>query len=113
MTGIDHMDAIGLAGRDALAAIIRDHPQVERVLCGHLHRPIQTRFAGTLASTCPSPAHQVALDLEPDGPSAFVMEPPGYQLHLWNEASGVVSHTVAIGDYAGPFPFFAGGKLID
>lgn len=113
LTGIGHMDDIGLAGSDALAAVIARYPNVERVLCGHLHRPIQVRFAGTIASTCPSPAHQVALDLAPDAPSRFMMEPPGYQLHQWRATTGVVSHTAFIGDFAGPYPFYDGGKLID
>lgn len=112
-TGIGHMDRIGLDGASALAAVIRRHPNVERVLCGHLHRPIQVRFAGTIASTCPSPAHQVALDLEPDAPSRFMMEPPGYQLHKWSAATGIVSHTAFIGEFAGPYPFYEGGQLID
>jgi 3',5'-cyclic AMP phosphodiesterase CpdA len=112
-TGIGHMDDIGLNGADALAAVIRRYPNVERVLCGHIHRPIQMRFAGTIASVCPSPAHQVALDLAPDAPSRFMMEPPGYQLHQWSEANGVVSHTAFIGEFAGPYPFYEGGKLID
>lgn len=112
-TWIGHMDKIGLADSTGLAQVIARHRQVERVLCGHLHRPIQVRFAGTIASTCPSPAHQVALDLDPDAPSRFMMEPPGYQLHAWNDASGLVSHTVFIGEFAGPYPFFDGEKLID
>jgi 3',5'-cyclic-AMP phosphodiesterase len=112
-TLIGHMDKLGLQGGEALAEVIARHPQVERVLCGHLHRPIEYRFAGTIASTCPSPAHQVALDLDPDAPSAFRMEPPGFQLHAWREGAGVVSHTAFIGDFAGPFPFHEGGRLID
>lgn len=104
-TLISHMDKPGLPGTDALARVIARHPQVERVLCGHLHRPIQVRFGGTLASTCPSPAHQVALNFEPDAPLTFAMEPPGFQLHAWREGFGVVSHTAYIGDFAGPFPF--------
>ena len=113
-TLIGHMDKLGLLrGSDGLAKVIARHPQVERVLCGHLHRPIQARFAGTLASTCPSPAHQVALDLAPDAASAFTMEPPGFQLHGWKKGFGVVSHTAFIGDFAGPFPFSENGKLID
>ena len=112
-TLIGHMDKIGLQGAADLARVIQRHPQVERVLCGHLHRPIETRFGGTIASTCPSPAHQVALDLDPDAESAFRMEPPGFQLHAWVEGAGVVSHTAFIGDFAGPFPFFENGKLID
>ena len=112
-TLIGHMDKLGLQGGEALAEVIARHPQVERVLCGHLHRPIEYRFAGTIASTCPSPAHQVALDLDPQAVSAFRMEPPGFQLHAWREGTGVVSHTAFIGDFAGPFPFHEGGRLID
>ena len=112
-TQIGHMDEIGLEGRDALAAVIARHPQVERVLCGHLHRPIQFRFAGTLASTCPSPAHQVALNLSPEAPSRFKMEPPAFQLHAWREGAGLVSHTAYIGDFGGSHPFFEGDQLID
>lgn len=112
-TLIGHMDEIGLEGSDALAQVIARHPQVERVLCGHLHRPIQYRFAGTIASTSPSPAHQVALDLSPDGPSHFRMEPPAFQLHAWRKGMGVVSHTAYIGDFAGPYPFVEGDQLID
>jgi 3',5'-cyclic AMP phosphodiesterase CpdA len=104
-TGIEHMDDAGLDNADGLAAVMRRHPQVERVLCGHLHRPIQARFAGTIASTCPSPVHQITLDLRPDAPGSFIMEPPGYQLHTWAAATGIVSHTAVIGAFAGPYRF--------
>ncbi|HEX3480322.1 MAG TPA: hypothetical protein VHT91_35160, partial [Kofleriaceae bacterium] len=66
-----------------------------------------------IASTAPSPSHQVALDLADDAASRFMLEPPGFQLHLWREGAGVVTHTAAIGDFAGPYPFFEDGKLID
>ena len=112
-TLIGHMDRVGLEGSEALARVIARHPQVERVLCGHLHRPIQYRFAGTIASTSPSPAHQVALDLSPHAPSDFKMEPPAFQLHAWREGIGVVSHTAYIGHFAGPYPFHEGNQLID
>ena len=112
VTGIGHMDKVGLAGRDDLAAVIARHPQVERVIAGHLHRPITVRFAGTVASTCPSPAHQVALDLAPDAADDFVMEPPAFQLHWWN-GQALVTHTAYIGEFDGPHPFRMQGKLID
>ena len=112
-TGIGHMDEQPLTNPEDLEPVIRRHPQVERVLCGHLHRSIMARFGGTIASTCPSPAHQVALDLARDAQSRFVMEPPGFQLHLWRKGHGVVTHTAAIGQFDGPYPFYEGGKLID
>ena len=112
-TGIGHMDKIHLVRPEDLEEIIVKHPQVERVISGHLHRSIIKRFGGTIASTCPSPSHQVALDLDDEAASRFVMEPPGFQLHLWRRGDGLVSHTAALGEFAGPYPFYEGGKLID
>lgn len=112
-TFIGHMDEQGLENADGLAAVVRKHPQVERLLCGHLHRPIEARFAGTVACTAPSPAHQVALVLAEDAASRFVMEPPAYRLHAWTAQTGVISHTAYVGAYAGPYPFHENGKLID
>lgn len=101
-TGVGHVDALGLEGAAALEQVVYRYPQVERLLCGHLHRAALARFAGTLASTCPSTAHQVALDLQPDAPACFVMEPPGYQLHHWT-GGRLVTHTAVLGDFAQPF----------
>lgn len=113
-TFIVHMDEIGLEGREQFAAVLARHRHVVRVVCGHLHRSIEAQVAGVTASTCPSPAHQVALDLAPAAPARFMMEPPGYQLHKWSPETGVVSHTVLIGKFAGPYPFFeADGSLVD
>lgn len=113
LTGIDHMDAIGLTGREPFARVVERHPQVVRILCGHLHRSIFSTVGHRLALTCPSPAHQVALDLRRAGPSAFQMEPPGFMLHHWVDGR-LNTHVVNVGDHAGPFPFFMeDGSLID
>jgi 3',5'-cyclic AMP phosphodiesterase CpdA len=78
-TLIGHMDEIGLReGAAELEALVARHPQVQRLVCGHLHRSIQARFGGSLAMTAPSPAHQVCLDLAPDATSAWTLEPPGF-----------------------------------
>ena len=113
-TFIGHMDEIGLqqGGRE-LAAVIAAHPQVERIVCGHLHRSIQARFAGTIAMTAPSTAHAVALDLATDAASEFAMQPPGYLVHVWSPTGGVVSHLAFSGAFDGPYPFHDGGGLID
>lgn len=100
-TGLAEMDSIALrTGVAALDALLRAHPQVERVVCGHVHRPIMRRFGGTLACICPSTAHQLAFDLHASAPAAFVMEPPGFLLHLWC-ADELVTHQLAVRD-AGP-----------
>jgi 3',5'-cyclic-AMP phosphodiesterase len=113
-TFIGHMDEIGLQqGERGLAAVISRHPQVERIVCGHLHRSIQARFAGTIAMTAPSTAHAVALDLATDAASEFAMQPPGYLVHAWSETGRVVSHLAFSGTFDGPYRFHDGGGLID
>jgi 3',5'-cyclic-AMP phosphodiesterase len=104
-TGIRRMDQAGLSGSSAFAEIIRGHPQIERVICGHLHRAIESRFAGTIAGTAPSTAHQIVLDLRPEARLSFAFEPPGYQLHYWREGISLVTHTAVIGDWPGPYRF--------
>jgi Icc protein len=113
-TFIGHMDEIGLqrGGRE-LAAVISRHPQVERIVCGHLHRSIQARFAGTIALTAPSTAHAVALDLAPDAASEFAMQPPGFLVHAWSTTGHVASHLEFCGRFDGPYPFHDEGALID
>jgi 3',5'-cyclic AMP phosphodiesterase CpdA len=113
-TLIGHMDDIGLLqGAAELEVLVAQHPNVERIICGHLHRSIQVRFGGTLAMTVPSPAHQVCLDLAPDAASAWTLEPPGFALHALSDTQQLISHTVASGRFDGPHPFHDGGQLID
>lgn len=113
-TLIGHMDAIGLLqGAEELEALLRRHANVERVICGHLHRPISVRFGGTIASTCPAPAHQVVLDLQDDAASAWNLEPGAFQVHVWEPGTGLVTHQASVGRFPGPFPFHDGGVLID
>ena len=103
--GMAQMDKINLRNAPAFAAIIARHRQVDRIICGHHHRPIVARVAHAIASISPSVAHQVEMSLDPHDPGAFVFEPPAFQLHLWTAASGIASHTVYVDDYPGPFPF--------
>ena len=104
-THIPGMDNFGLEGIAGLRQVVERNPQVERLLCGHLHRQIEARFAGTIASTCPSPAHQINLDFRPDGVFGYTLEPPGFQLHIFAEGEPLVTHTVPIGDWPGPYSF--------
>ncbi len=107
VTGIAHMDEINLRDAAAFTDVVARHRQVERIVCGHVHRPVVTRVAHAIASIAPSVAHQVEFDLRPGAPSAFVMEPPAFQIHAWSADTGIVSHTVMVEAYAGPFPFIA------
>ena len=113
-TLIGHMDAIGLLeGASELEAIVAHHPNVERVICGHLHRAIDVRFGGTIACTTPAPGHQVALDLDPRAESRWMLEPPGFRVLAQDSRGRVVTHIAASGEFEGPYPFHEGGQLID
>jgi len=112
-SAIVHMDKEEFHGWKQFQSLISEHPQVERILCGHLHRPIFRRFAGTAATTCPAIGMQLYLDLREGAPSTFIMEPPAIMLHLWTERWGektLLTHISVIeekaGQYGGPHPFF-------
>ena len=103
--GIAHMDAIALFEPARFIDVLRRHAQVERVVCGHHHRPIVGRAGQAIATVCPSVAHQVELDLSEHAPAALVLEPPAFQIHRWRAETGFVSHTTLVDLYPGPYPF--------
>lgn len=98
-TGVEGMDELKCANGAALGAIVARHPQVERIVCGHVHRPICVRWHGTVLTTAPGTAHQVALDFRPGRPVAWIMEPPACHLHHWTPETGLVTHVSYIGDH--------------
>jgi 3',5'-cyclic-AMP phosphodiesterase len=111
-TGIGHMDDIGLSARASLEALLSQHPQVELIVCGHLHRNIRATVGGRPVMTAPSTAHTVQLDIAHDAPAMFRMEPPGYLLHWWSGTT-LVTHHVCSAPSDGPYPFFdAHGHLL-
>ena len=113
-TLIGHMDQIGLLqGGPELETIVRRFPNVERLICGHLHRAIEVRFGGSIACTTPAPAHQVVLDLDPSAPSQWLLEPPAFRVLALPEGGRLVSHLAPIGNFEGPYPFHDEGGLID
>lgn len=110
-TGIAEMDAFGLErGAADLADLIEAHGDIQRVLCGHLHRPIQTLWAGTLCQTAPATGFQIALRLAPSVPFGWVAEPAAVALHLW-DGDGLISHLSYIGDH-GPVRRFGDGAVL-
>jgi 3',5'-cyclic AMP phosphodiesterase CpdA len=81
-TGVGAWDAIGLAPGDraALVRVLDGHPQVTRVVAGHVHQSITGAVAGRPALTVPSTYVQARLDFTAArlslGPG-----PRGYALH--------------------------------
>jgi Icc protein len=84
LTGVAPMDALGVpeADRRALAALLGRHPQVQRVVCGHVHRTIVSALGGVPVFTCPGSHRQLALDFDPGAELALADEPPGFAVHV-------------------------------
>lgn len=116
IAGIWHMDRQNLLNASELEPIVRQHPRVQLVAAGHVHRTALTMFAGTVATICPAPNHAVDLDLGELREPSFKIEPPSFHLHTWfpgDTFGHVVTHAVPIGEFDGPHPFFGpDGKLL-
>jgi 3',5'-cyclic AMP phosphodiesterase CpdA len=98
-TGLPGFDAIGCADGPALAEVVADHDNVVGVLCGHVHRMIQSAWAGTVATVAPSTGFGFPLDLNTGGFASRVLEPPACLLHLWRPEQGLTTHVSYIGDF--------------
>ena len=85
-------------------AVINQHPQVKKIITGHIHRPIERQFAGANLCVTNATAAQVGLDLSPidpddhDGRPLIVDEPPGFSLHFW-DGEEIVTHRGVAGDF--------------
>lgn len=77
---------------DLTAAVAR-HPQVKRLLCGHVHCLHREPWAGTVATIMPS----VAADLRKDGDAA-IDAAPLYLLHVASNGGALASHTRIVTD---------------
>lgn len=87
-----------------LAAVVRRHPQILRMISGHLHRAIVTGWHGSTLAVCPSSAPQVAIDFRaidgenPDGRDMIIAEPPGFALHYWT-GRDLITHYASGGEH--------------
>ena len=104
-TGVPYLDLYSCRDGQRLAAVVARHPQVERIVCGHVHRFMQIRFGGTVLCTAPSTTTAIALRLKPDAEPASHVEPPALLLHHWQPGTGLITHFVPIGTFSGPYPF--------
>jgi 3',5'-cyclic AMP phosphodiesterase CpdA len=103
-SGVVHMDEMALQAPERLERVVAKHPQVQAVVCGHMHRLMSTRFGGTLAISAPSVAHQIALDLAEVPEPRYILEPPGFLLHRWDGVR-LTTHLVPSGDFGRGMPF--------
>ena len=106
VSGIPYLDEYRYVEAAPLESVLRSHSNIEAVLCGHVHRSMIRRWAGTVVVACPSTTTEIALQLRPEAEPLSYVGPPACLLHLWNPCHGLVSHTSYIGKYPGPYAFF-------
>ena len=76
---------------------VASRANIVAIICGHLHRPITTKWEGTTIAICPATSPQVALDMspidpeKPDNRPMIIADPPAYALHWWN-GSELITH---------------------
>ena len=90
-TGIRSLDGQPFVGRDALAAVVREHPQIERIVCGHVHQALVRTWCGTLGVTAPSTAPTLVLRLRGLG---LTWDRGGFLLHSARAVNGVTTKLV-------------------
>jgi 3',5'-cyclic AMP phosphodiesterase CpdA len=76
--GIEFLDGMRLVDGEALLNVVAAHPNVVRVMAGHVHRTIT---AG-LVTVAPSTYRQTGLELLPGRTPGYLDEPTGFLLHL-------------------------------
>lgn len=81
-TGMAEFDKYGFDGLDAFRALVEASPQIERIVCGHIHRTLTTRLGRALVSVCPSTTYAFALTLDEGARLGPQSDPPGFHLHL-------------------------------
>lgn len=105
VTGIPYLDDYRCFGATRMSALVGRHPQIERVLCGHVHRLMLQSFARSVLCTAPSLATTIALRLGVGAEPASFLEPPGFLLHHMPEDGRVLTHLIPLGEFPGPFDF--------
>jgi 3',5'-cyclic-AMP phosphodiesterase len=94
LCGIDGKDRNICYGGDELAGVIEAAGEtVIGLTCGHVHRPMFTRFARRQATMAPSVARANRLKL--DGREPSISDPPGLLVHHLQEGR-LVSHVVMV-----------------
>ncbi|WP_321814071.1 MULTISPECIES: phosphodiesterase [unclassified Paraburkholderia] len=105
-TGIPYLNLYGLRPPEALGVLPAKHAHAGRIIAGHVHRSMHTRFGAVPIVTCPRTTTQIALRLHGGVEAASLLEPPAFMLHHWSDAwDSAVSHLCYIGQFEGPLPF--------
>jgi 3',5'-cyclic AMP phosphodiesterase CpdA len=103
-TGLAFMDAMQPALDPRFESLIARHREVKLIVCGHVHRAVDTMFGGARVAVAGSTGFQFEFALDPDKPPRFSLETPSIRLHLWS-GDGVTSLVAPLADNWPSFGF--------
>lgn len=103
--GVTETDADDFIGAGEFSGLLRQHSNILRLSCGHIHLLTTSGWGGTALSTAPSIGMRLLLDLTKAQPSAFFTDAPAYQLHLLTSQGHLVTHTNFMDNPGGPYAF--------
>ncbi|MFI6157989.1 metallophosphoesterase [Kitasatospora sp. NPDC051170] len=92
---IPTVDRIRQFEEERLAEVVRRHPRVAALLCGHAHTPAATTFAGRPLLVAPGVVYTVTLPCE-GGPGASSDHPPMLAFHVLDDDGRVTTHYRAV-----------------
>jgi Icc protein len=85
------IDRIRQHGADRLAEVVRRHPQVVALLCGHAHTPAATTFAGRPLLVAPGVVSTLRLPWERGEPLDYEL-PPAIAFHILDDDGRLTTH---------------------
>jgi 3',5'-cyclic AMP phosphodiesterase CpdA len=96
-TGVPALDEFALPAPDqrALSAVVEHHPQLRRLVAGHVHRTMTGELAGRAVLTVPSTYLQARLNFGSEE-DEWVAEPAGFALHAVFDGE-LISHVQPVG----------------
>ncbi len=97
-TGLPYPDRLMCRNGDAFGDIVARYPQIQAIICGHVHRDVVTYWRGVPAYVTGSATFANGLILYPVDDVDPLFEPPTGRLFVW-ENGRLTSHISFIGSY--------------
>jgi 3',5'-cyclic AMP phosphodiesterase CpdA len=102
---VEETDKPPMEGANLLAKVVARHPQIERILCGHIHLMAQALWHGRLVMTAPSLGMRLSWHSDRIKTAGFFNTPPAFLWHMHNEDGVLVSHEFTLDQPDGPYQF--------
>jgi 3',5'-cyclic AMP phosphodiesterase CpdA len=98
-TGMPYPDRLSCQNGLMFGEIVAQHPQIEAVICGHVHRDVIVGWQGTTVYVTTSACFSYDLELHEVDDLAPVFEPAACRIFVWQPGLGLISHLSFIGQY--------------